>query len=249
MTMSKKAKFRVAITVVLLILLFLYHLSPYKLEFLGHYNKIWAHRANSTEKLHSALQYFRGVELDLIYDAEGDFLDINHSTSESIGLKFEDYFDTLDKTQHPLLWLDIKNLNKDTAGDILDKLLRIFGKRNYPLQNILIETRYAEALPIFTKEGFKTSYYLPYDLRKRDEDKLQIVIRKIEKILKEQPNIGISTNHKDYRIIKEHFPNRIKYIWVLVPILNIDFFTTKEILNDEKVEVVLVNYNALKGNR
>ncbi|WP_299246174.1 hypothetical protein [uncultured Aquimarina sp.] len=247
--MSKKTKFRVAITVVLLILLFLYHLSPYKLEFLGHYDKVWAHRANSTEKLHSALQYFEGVELDLIYDTEGGFFDVNHLTSESVGLKFEEYIDTLDKTQYPLLWLDIKNLNKDVANDILDKLLRIFSKRNYPLNNILIETRYANALPIFTKEGFKTSYYLPYDLRKRDEEKLQVVIQKIKKTLKEQPDIGISTNHKDYHIIKEHFPNRRKYIWVLVPMINIDFFTTKEILRDEKVEVVLVNYNVLKGNR
>ncbi len=249
MIMSKKTKFKVAITVVSLILLFLYHLSPYKLEFLGHYDKIWAHRANSAEKLDSALQYFEGVELDLIYDVEGDFFDVNHLTSESVGLKFEEYLSTLDKTQHPLLWLDIKNLNKDTAGNILDKLLRIFRKRNHPLKNILIETRYADALPIFTKEGFKTSYYLPYDLRKRDEEKLQVVIRKIEKILSEQPSIGISTNHRDYHIIKEYFPNRRKYIWVLVPFINIDFFTTKEILNDEKVEVVLINYNALKGNR
>ncbi|WP_299258624.1 hypothetical protein [uncultured Aquimarina sp.] len=247
--MIKKTKFRVVITVVLLILLLLYHLSPYKLEFLGHYNKIWAHRANSTEKLHSALRYFKGIELDLIYDTEGDFFDVNHSTSESVGLKFEDYLNTLDEKQYPLLWLDIKNLNKVEANDILDKLLRIFRKRNYPLQNILIETRYPEALPIFTKEGFKTSYYLPYDLRKRDGDKLLTTILEIQKNISEQPAIGISTNHRDYHIIKEHFPNRRKYIWILVPFINIDFFTTKKILNDEKVEVVLINYNALKGNR
>ncbi|WP_298542001.1 hypothetical protein [uncultured Aquimarina sp.] len=249
MIRSKKTRFRIVSTLILFVFAFLYHLSPYKLEFLGDYDKIWAHRANSIEKLHSALQYFKGVELDLMYNVEGDFLDVNHPPTESIGLRFEDYFDTLDKTEHPLLWLDIKNLNRDTASDILDKLLQVFRKRNYPLQNILIETRYPEVLPLFTKEGFKTSYYLPYDLRKRDEDELRIEILKIEKTLNDQPEIGISTNHKDYHIIKEHFPNRRKYIWILVPFLNIDFFGTKEILKDEKVEVVLINYNLLKGNR
>ena len=249
MIMSKKTKFRIAGGVILFVLAFLYHISPYKLEFLGHYDKIWAHRANSVEKLHSALQHFNGVELDLIYDIEADFLDVNHSNTTSIGLKFEDYFDTLDKTQYPLLWLDIKNLNKKTGNDILAKLLQIFWKRDYPLQNVLIETRYPDVLPLFTKEGFKTSYYLPYDLRNRDEDALHATILKIKKFLEEQPTIGISTNHKDYHIIKEHFPDRRKYIWILVPFINIDFFTTREILNDEKVEVVLINYNVLKGNR
>ncbi|MDH7447463.1 hypothetical protein [Aquimarina sp. 2201CG14-23] len=249
MIITRKVTNGVVVATIVLLILFLYRLSPYKLEFLGHYDKIWAHRVNSTEKLHSALKHYKGVELDLIYDAEKDFFDINHPPAKTINLKFEDYIATLEKSQYPLLWLDIKNLKKDNETSVLNKLLEIFNKRKYPLQNVLIETRYSDALPIFTQSGFKTSYYLPYGLRNRNEEKLQATIQKIKKIINEQPEIGISTNHKDYHIIKEHFPNRTKYIWILVPIINIDFLTTREILNDDHVDVVLVNYVSLRGNR
>jgi len=246
---AKKMKIIIGIIALLVIALLVYRLSPYKLEFLGYYDKIWAHRANSIEKLHSALDYYKGVELDLVYHEQENFLDVNHPPTTSIHLEFENYIATLDKEEYPFLWLDIKNLREDTAKSIFTKLQDVFAKVNYPLQNVLIETRYPEALPMFSEAGYKTSYYLPAFLVKRDSVLLEKTIERVKKTLKEQPNIAISTSHKDYHIVKEHFPEHRKYIWVLVPVVNIDFFTTREILKDETVEVVLVKYVALKGNR
>ncbi|WP_378180934.1 hypothetical protein [Aquimarina sp. SS2-1] len=248
-TFTKQVKFRVTMVIGIVVLLFLYRLSPYKLEFLGYYNKIWAHRANSIDKLHSALQFYDGVELDLIYNESEDFLDVNHSLSPSIGLKFENYMNTLENEQYPYLWLDIKNLNEKTAKAILNKLVGIFEKRNYPLEKILIETRYPEVLPVFSDIGFKTSYYLPGGLTKKETTELKRNIEIIEDVLNDQPEVGISTSYKDYHIVNEYFPDRKKYIWVLVPIINLDLLTTNQILKDDTVAVVLVNYVALKGNR
>lgn len=239
----------IRIFTIICFLVFVYSYSPYKLDFLGHYDKIWAHRANSINKLHSAIKYYKGVELDLVYDEEKDLLDVNHPPSKSVGLNFSDYILSMPNTNKVYLWLDIKNLKKENSDKILKKLLHIFKEKEYDLNKILIETRYPESLVNFTKLGFKTSYYLPFRLYKKDEKELEKEIYNIRKVLKSQPNIGISTNHKNYKIIAKYFPKQTKYIWDLVFTLNTNVFLTRKILNDKTVKVVLVNYKALKGNR
>lgn len=240
-------KFRLIFLGVVLLLIYSY--SPYKIEFMGSYNKIWAHRTNSSYKLNSALKYFKGVEIDIIYDEHSNTFDVNHPPSKSINLTLSKLLADIQQKERPYLWLDIKNLNYKNAPIIFDKLVILFNRFNFEFDKVLIETRYPKALPIFTKAGFKTSYYLPYRLNKKKDSELKEEINKIDKILKEQPNIGISTNHKDYDIINANFPNKTKYIWALVWPINIDFFITNRILKDPKVKVVLVNYKSLKGNR
>lgn len=232
-----------------LLLLLVYSYSPYKIEFKGSYDKIWAHRTNSSYKLNSALNYFKGVELDLVYNELTNTFDVNHPPSKSVNLNFIDLIANIKQEQQPYIWLDIKNLNSNNAFLILKKLQTIFGEFNFKYDKILIETRYPEALPIFTEKGFLTSYYLPYRLYKKSEQELDVELNKIRTIVKEQPNIGISSSHKDYDIINKYFPDRIKYIWALVWPINIDFFIIKKVLNDPQVHVVLVNYKSLKGNR
>ena len=249
MIISKKLK---RLTIVLLFVfgvLFCYRYSPYKLQFAGYYDKIWAHRVNSTEKLESALNYFEGVELDLVYDAEQDILDVNHPPAPSIGLSFENYFSKLSDNQKPFLWLDIKNLESSNADAILERLIKIFKSKAYPLEKVLIETRYPESLHIFAEHGFMTSYYLPYDLNKKSESNLENEIQEIKQVLAKHPQLGISTNYHDYDTIKTYFQSEKKYIWVLVSSYSLEFSKIREILKDETVEAVLVNYKTLKGNR
>ena len=250
--MIKRNKFKIILFLVLafLALRYIYPYSPYKVEFLGFYDdKIWAHRANSKEKFASALNYYNGVELDLVYDATKNNFDVNHTPTISINLTFEDYLNTLNDVQQPYLWLDLKNLKLDNAQEVYNKLQAIFSKKQYPVTKVLIETRYPNALPMFTKAGYITSYYLPYNLIGKQNEDLDTELLKISEILKQQPEIGISTNYIDYEIIKEHFPNKPKYIWALVPAINRNFLKTRRLLKDETVKVVLVNYKALKGNR
>lgn len=233
-----------------MVLIFIYSYSPYKLDFLGYYHKIWAHRTNSVEKLNSALSYFNGVELDLVYIEDHDFFDVYHAPSKSYNLKFEDCINSIENIDDLKgIWLDIKNLNSENSEKILLKLLKILDARNIPHQNVLIETRFPEALPIFTKSGFKSCYYLPYFLYKKNNVELNSDISNIKNVLANQPNIAISSSHKDYDILREHFPNTPKYIWDLVWPVNIDFLLTRRLLKDDAVKVVLVHYKALKGNR
>jgi hypothetical protein len=231
------------------ILCIAYYFYPYSIEGIGLYNKVWAHRVNSVEKLNSALNYFDGIELDLVYDAEKEVLDVNHPPTKSIGLNFENYLNEIEKDNFPYIWLDIKNINKGNAKLILEKLLALFNAKNYPLEKVLIESRKANELLIFEKEGFKTSFYLPPDLYKKDSLGLSKSILEIKDVIITQPNIAISASFKDYDIISKEFPNHTKYIWALVKPLHFRHFQIRKIMKDKSVKVVLLNYHVIWGNR
>ena len=220
---------------------------PYRIEYFGHYNKIWAHRNNSIYKANTSEKYFKGIELDLVFNEKEGFLDVNHPPAKSIHLDFANYISKLKK--QPYLWLDIKNLNVNNAKIIYDELINIINSNNYPKAKILIETRFPEALPIFTSSGFKTSYYLPFGLSKMKDSILNNNLNQIKKILTEQPKIGISSNYKDYEIMHVNFPNKIKYTWITDGLRHRNYNVTNQLLNDSTVAVVLVSFKTLKGHR
>jgi hypothetical protein len=234
----------------LLIAGILYLYSPYKVEGLGYYNKIWAHRVNSIEKLEGALKYYEGVELDLIYNPKKDVLDVNHTPGESIDLNFETYLKAIEPNDYPYLWLDIKKLDQTNADLILNKLLLLFKSKKYPLEKVLIETQQPEVLPIFDAKGFKTSYYLSTNLYLKKGLDLEKSIVEINAVIKSQPNISISTDYRDYKVIKHYFPKQNKYVWAITGLASFgEYSKIRDVLKDETVSVVLLKYRALQGNR
>ena len=244
MILRNKYKFLLAA-----ILFVAYYYYPYKIEAAGLYDKVWAHRVNSTGKLNSALNYFEGIELDLVYNSEKNILDVNHAPTKSIGLNFEDYLKGIEKDNFPFIWLDVKNINKENAKPILNKLIGLFNDKKYPLDKVLIESRKPNNLLIFEQQGFKTSFYLPNYLYKKDSLSLSKSILEIKNILIAQPNIAISTNFKNYDLIKEEFPMRTKYIWAIVKPLHFNHFKIRKIIKDESVKAVLLNYHVIIGKR
>ncbi len=248
--MTKCIKNSLLTIVILGVLGVIYYFNPYKIQYLGHYDKIGAHRVNSLQKLEEALPYFQAVELDLIYKENDDILDVNHPPAESIGLSFEEYVSNIKSENLPFLWLDIKNLTHENARAVQNRLLVIFNEHNYPLENVLIETLYPEALEFFKESEFKRSYYLPPGMHKKDAISLQKDIKLIDSILQEQPGIGISSYYENYPILHKKYPLKTKYLWFAGEknsILN--YKVTQKVLNDATVKFVLIPYRALKGNR
>lgn len=231
------------------ILYIAYYYCPYKIEAIGYYYKVWAHRANSKEKLNSALKYFEGVELDLIYDLEDNSFDVNHNLTESISLNFKDYLNSIEGKNYPFLWLDMKNLNKENCKQILKKLLLLFKTKKYPLDKILIESKKVDLLKKFNNTGFKTSFYLPTNIYKKNSTSLSKDLINIKKVIIDNPEIAISTSFKDYDIINKAFPNHPKYIWALVKPIHFNHFKIRRILKDKSVKIVLLNYHVIIGNR
>lgn len=246
MIKSKKTIIRIA--VLALVVLVYHNFSPYKLQFLGHYGKIWAHRANSIEKQQSALNFYDGIELDLIYISETNILDVNHAREESINLSFEDYLKALNgKT--PYLWLDVDNLKAENAKQIFSKLELLLKKTNFPKSKLLVESRFPYALPIFVKNGYNSSYYVTSKLRCMKGITKENEIKKIDSVLKSQPKLAISSDCSDYEVLSANFPSKKKYFWALESDFNRRFFANRTMLNDTSVVAVLANYNALSGNR
>lgn len=228
----------------------LYSYSPYKLIYIGSYDKIWSHRVNSLEKLDSALNFFDGVELDLVYNAIADVLDVNHPPTNSINLSFENYVSNITNTKKPYLWLDIKNLNNENAELIKLKLETILTKYNYPQNKIVIETRYPIALKHFKDSQYGLVYYLPYHMYLKENDILKKDLKTIDSVLKEQSNIAISSFFLDYKILKDNYPRKTKYLWFAGELESINNYTlTKKILKDSTVKAVLIPFKSLKGNR
>lgn len=245
--MTNKIKYIFSILIILFFFWKIYQYIPYRIEYLGHYDKIWAHRNNSINKANTSEKYFKGIELDLVFNQKEDFLDVNHPPTKSIHLDFANYVSKLDR--QPYLWLDIKNLNNNNAKLIYDKLIDIINLNNYPKTKILIETRFPEALSSFTSSGFKTSYYLPFGLSKMNDSILNNTLNHIRKVLNEQSEIGISADYEDYEIIRKNFPNKIKYTWIIDGLRQRDYKVTNRILNDSTVAVVLVSFKTFNGHR
>lgn len=233
----------------LIVLGLLYRYSPYKVEYLGHYDKIWGHRVDSKEKLKSALNYFEGVELDLVYNEEKDYMDVGHPPVKSINLSLKDYISEIPKDSKPYLWLDIKNLKLKNANLILQKLITVFSERNYPFEKILIESRNPETLPEFSNAGFRTSFYLLPGISKTEKSKKEDEIKFINEVLSKQPNLGISSNYEDYDLMKKYFPATDKYLWIINSVTKHGFSKPREIFKDSTVKAVLISYKAFTGNR
>ena len=249
MTSGKKITVTTVVLLSIILLGMGYRYSPYKLEYLGHYDRIWAHRVNSTEKLKSAQKYFKGIEVDVVYDDKNDVLDVGHPPSPSINLDLEKYISLIGISEKPNIWLDIKNLNAENGDLILKKLVQIFSKYNYPLEKVLVETRYPEILQSFSDSGFKTSFYLPYGLTEKNSNDKDAEIRKIKTILQNQPSLAISSDYKDYDIMKEYFPEKDKYLWIINSVTKHGFSTPRKVFKDSTVKAVLISYKTWDTNR
>lgn len=247
MTKSKKHLFILLLTIV--VFGYLYQYSPWRIEFLGYYDKVYAHRVNSLEKQNEALKYFDGIEFDLIYDKAGDILDVNHLPAKSIHLTFEDYINNIDANAFPFLWLDIKRMDSTISNAVYLKVNTLLESKNYPKNKVLIESRTPSGLPKFTAAGYKTSYYLKPNLYKLKEKDLAKEIHYIASVIEAQPNVGISASYNDYHIMSQYFPDKTKYLWALTSPYRIKFNKARTVLKDKTVAIVLSSFKSFSGNR
>ena len=190
---------------------------------------------------------FKGVELDLIYNKTSNKFDVNHPPAVSINLSFEKYLSSLSLEKEPYLWLDIKNLNKDNAYLILNRLEDLF--QNYKHSKVLVESVNPEALPIFDRSGFITSYYLPYGLSLRTSVDLEETITLIKRNILLQPNLALSSDYQDYELVSKYFPKREKYFWAIERPINTKYNAIQSVLKDSTVKALLLNYRTFNSDR
>lgn len=216
--------------------------SDYTLRFFFP-EKVWVHKVNTLEKLFAVASRYQGLELDIVYDETKHDFDVHHPPEPSTGLWLSAYFQSLANKQQPL-WLDFKNLNSENqnaACRCLDSLAQ-----HYQLNKslIIVESPAPEYLIDFNKYGFKTSYYLPPELHERTDHALNVEIKFAKHQAISYPTTYLSTEFKDYPILKHYFHDQKKIIW-----FNVYGSMNKikarlllfDILNDPTVDVLLVS--------
>lgn len=213
-------------------------------------DKIWAHRVNSIEKKKEVSNKFSGIEVDLVYDQTKNIFDVNHPPAVSINLSLYEYLQANPNTNIGY-WLDYKNLESVNAEKSVNLLDSIITTLNLNKNNIIVESKNYKPLKPFENKGFKISYYLP-SLHQMKNDSLSQTIEDIKIALKTFPNMYISSNYKDYKLMKEHFPLQNKLLWWKG---KKTFWSWRNrlnlfrILNDKTVKVLLVPYKTKTGER
>lgn len=252
MTIGSLTKFLILVALVLFAFV-LYHQATFKFDYLGHKDKIWAHRVNSVQKLEFTQKRYAGVELDLVFDNKTMTFDVNHPPAPSIGLTLENYLTHFDTRSPVGIWLDFKNLNQENAENSLIRLNELSLKYQLDKNSIIVESQFPQYLSGFSDSGYKTSYYLPTFLNQLSSKDLIEKIKEIEQNMQSFHTTAISTNIVDYDIIANHFPEETKYLWAIDKTythrLFKNYVQTRKALQDPKVEVLLVRVNRKTGNR
>lgn len=225
-----------------------------------HSEKIWVHRVNSIEKLEEVQPKFQGVELDVVFEGEGNF-DVNHPPAESINLSLREYFAAANFSNGYGIWLDVKNLDLQNAEQALLTLTQLCSDFSISPDQIIVESTDASVLPPFSESGFRTSFYLPQHLSDESSESQENVLNELNPLMALYPTDYLSTNRSDYSFVRSKFPESKILTWSfdydtglsLNPITlyreSVDLFSKIEVLSDDKVKVVLFGYKAEEGNR
>lgn len=223
-----------------------YRYSSKRIQYYGHYNKIWAHRVNTIKKLKSAQNKFEGVELDLYYDDAKNQLFVSHAANPLV-LNFSDYLKAIENRDLHL-WLDMKNLTPKNDRLILAVLEQEFKNTAYQnhKKHILVEAQFIKALPVFEDAGYRTSFYITAITNQMETEQRDSLTKSLKLALKSQPKLELSGNYKNYNYLKKNFPQTTKNLWTLMSTYDKRIFTEysqiREMMKDTTVKTFLSSY-------
>ncbi len=223
-------------------------------------SKTWAHRVNSIEKYQEAKTIFSGIETDVFFDSLNNYFDVNHPPAKSINLKLYDFLSSNKNNSEFGFWLDFKNLDSINYKASLTKLKQLTNILKLEPHSIIIESTNPQYLDVFTKKGFKTSYYLPSNVLDVEAHEITKLILHTNKLLNSESIQFISASSNHYDFMRTHFPNTKKLTWILnePPEIRslytlkrsfINFRRNLSIFTDSNIEVVLFKFESKLGNR
>lgn len=226
---------------VLMLLLLAYSLCIWH-EVGTHQEKLWLHCCNSLEKRNAFRELYPNAEVDVTLREDGTW-DVTHDAEISFGLSVEAFL--ADLHAHPgKLWLDVKNLQPQTAVSALhrlDSLCRFYGVDR---QRLVVESDCSEALGSFTRERYFTSYYVrdadPADL---EEVELQAVLKKLRGIVDSGNVCALSFPVYWYATLSAHLHRDIPFLTWDHHTLQWTFLwlpQNRKLLNDGQVKVILL---------
>lgn len=165
---------------------------------------ILLHRANSLEKARIAmLSGFDGLELDLFYDPERDSLEVGHDTTAMSGIPLSRYLALLSNWNYKKLWLDIKNLDRNSQQKIFAKLTQFDA--TYALKNrTIIETRSAEKL---MSQAQREGWFISYSVDSAENAETSSICTKIRTVRQQYLPSGLSFDITTYKAVHAMCPD------------------------------------------
>lgn len=201
----------------------------------------WKKGVNAPHAIPEAIQEYNGVELDVYFDtAKADYL-LFHDSSESQRLPIETMIRRLLDSQFSgSLWLDVKNLGAENEQASLRRLVDLV--REYGLHSrVVVESGRPEFLQSFCREGFFTSYYVPffnpYFLKPEERTAFaQLIATQC----KAYPVSALSGYYFQYPFLKESFPDMPLLTWVDDPYWSlINYFFQRKLRHDPSLQVII----------
>lgn len=208
-----------------------------------HPDKIWLHRCNSLEKLDEMSEDYENIEVDVVYRAKSNTLDVTHDLDTTFHLKIDKYFEHFED-EEGRMWLDIKNLSAANKDSILQELNDLCSQYDIDKSRLIIESPSWRELRSFTENGYYTSMYITFDKPNSmsKEEKVNCM-HELKKIIKTGAVEAISFPYWWYSDIKENVNNSIDLLtWkhrsseFLVHLSR----QGKKMLEDSQLKVVLV---------
>lgn len=204
-------------------------------------SKLWLHRVNSFARLLEATKEYKGMEIDIHYDATNNNFYIAHDPYPENYIYLDEFLSSIGNIEDYYIWLDFKNLKEENHEYGLNCLTTICKELQIDLGNIIVESKNAHYLSEYTLSGFNTSYYLPiFDPYEVSDEKIRKYALEIDSMLMKSNVTFVSADYKLYHFIKEYFPETSMLLWqthsnLLAPYLR------KKILNDPNVKVLLIS--------
>lgn len=204
--------------------------------------KLWLHRCNSMEKLYEHAGEFTNVEVDVVFRKEGGF-DVTHDVDTSFHLSLEPYFKYMSGTDGRI-WLDIKNLEAGNAAVMLAELDSLTGCHRIEKDELIVESPNWEALQLFTKKGYYTSYYMEYDKPQDLSDKeVDACVAELQSIVDRKAVRALSFPGWWYATVKERLNRSIDLLTWKHRTTRLGLLSShagRRMLRDPQLKVILV---------
>ncbi len=179
---------------------------------------IWLQRVDGVERAVLMAHHYKGMEIDVVYDAAADFFDVGHPPVPSQGISLDQVFASIPQVQNYYFWIDLKNLTADNERAACRRLLATAQKYGI-VQHMIVESPAAKALSCFSENGFYTSYYLFSELKLSSMGRKRVTeyYEEIKTNLMASKVNALSSTYHAVPFIEKYFPDADILTWYSEP--------------------------------
>jgi hypothetical protein len=204
-------------------------------------DKTWVQAMNKIESLDDLPLATAGLEIDVYFNSERNYFEVFHDSSARSILNADSLLEAISlKKINPSVWFDFKNLTANNLDSSLREMDRLRTKYSL-FKKMIVESSNAKYLRPFCKNGFFTSYYVPFfNPYQLNEDELVQLIRTIHDDLVQYPTSAISGYYFQYPVLKKFFPTFPILTWSDKSHTSlINYYFNRQLKNDSAIKIVL----------